>query len=93
MREDEKSRKPSMGCREILRRICADAGRPESSPFCKEVARHLESCGACRDQATSLRGTIELYRCLGGEDVPGDVALKLREALGLPSDATGADGT
>ena len=85
MREEQIRPKPAKRCREVLRRICADAGRPDSSPFCKEVARHLESCGACRNQAISLRGTIELYRCLGGEDVPGDVALKLREALGLPS--------
>jgi hypothetical protein len=85
MREEKNRQKPSERCYEILRRLCADAGKAESSPFCKEVARHLESCGACRDQAISLRGTIELYRCLGGEDVPGDVALKLRDALGLPS--------
>ncbi len=72
-------------CREILRRLCADAGKPESSPFCREVARHLAACGACRDQAISLRGTVELYRCLGGAVVPSDVALRLRETLGLPS--------
>jgi hypothetical protein len=72
-------------CREILRRLCADAGRPESSPFCREIARHLAACGACRNQAISLRGTVELYRCLGEADVPSDVALRLRETLGLPS--------
>jgi hypothetical protein len=86
MPEEKKRHAPSARCREVLRRLCADAGKPESSPFCKEVARHLESCGACRDQAISLRGTIELYRCLDREDVPGAVALRLRETLGLSAD-------
>ncbi len=73
-------------CREILARLCGEAGKRESSPFCKEVARHLESCGACRDQALSLRGTLELYWCLEGQDVPRDVAAKLRKALDLPEE-------
>lgn len=73
-------------CREILRRLCAEAGKRESSPFCQEVARHLESCASCRDQAASLRGTLELYWCLEREEVPGEVARKLRETLGLAAD-------
>jgi hypothetical protein len=80
---NEKQTEP---CREILRRLCAEAGKRESSPFCRDVARHLASCGACRDQAASLRGTLDLYRCLEGENVPGEVALKLRETLGFPPD-------
>lgn len=83
MPEEKSRRGRPQRCREVLRRLCADAGKPESSSFCKEVARHLETCGACRDQAVSLRGTIELYRCLGSEEVPDEVAIKLREALGL----------
>ena len=70
-------------CREILRRLCADAGKSESSPFCREIARHLEKCEKCRAQAISLRGTVELYRCLEGEDVPDEVARKLKATLGL----------
>jgi len=73
----------SARCREILKRLCAEAGKRESSPFCREVARHLDRCGGCRAQAVSLRGTLELYRCLEREDVPPEVTLKLREALGL----------
>jgi hypothetical protein len=72
-------------CREILRRVCAEAGKKESSPFCREVARHLESCPSCRAQAVSLRGTVELYRCLESERVPADLLKQLREKLGLPS--------
>jgi hypothetical protein len=71
-------------CREILRRLCAEAGKRESSPFCRDVARHIESCGSCRDQAVSLRGTLELYWCLEGEEVPREVAVRLRDALGIP---------
>jgi hypothetical protein len=81
-----RNEKQTERCREILQRLCAEAGKSETSPFCRDVARHLASCGACRDQAASLRGTLDLYRCLEGEDVPGEVALKLREMLGLPSD-------
>ncbi len=73
----------SGSCRRILRRLCAEAGRPESSPFCREIARHLERCESCRAQAVSLRGTVELYRCLEGDDVPPEVARTLKEALGL----------
>ncbi len=82
--EDTRAAGGSERCREILRRICADAGRPESSPFCREVARHLESCANCRDQALSLRGTVGLYRCLEQEEVPPEIAANLKKALGLP---------
>jgi hypothetical protein len=70
-------------CREVLRRICADAGKPETSPLCREIARHLQKCETCRAQAISLRGTVELYRCLEGQDVPPDVTRKLKISLGL----------
>lgn len=71
-------------CREILQRLCAEAGKRKSSPFCREVARHLETCGSCRAQATTLRGTLELYWCLEGEEVPAAVTARLRKSLGLP---------
>jgi hypothetical protein len=73
----------SLRCREILRRLCADTGRRESSPYCREVARHLETCAGCRAQAATLRGTLELYWCLKGQDVPAEVTERLRETLGL----------
>ena len=73
----------SRKCREVLRRLCAEAGRRESSPFCREVARHLEACEACRAQAETLRGTLRLYWCLEGQDVPEEVTRRLRGALGL----------
>lgn len=73
-------------CKDVLSRICAEVGKREGSPFCKQVAKHLESCADCRAQAESLRGTLELYWCLEREEVPADVASKLREALGLGGD-------
>jgi hypothetical protein len=66
-----------------LKRLCADAGKRESSPYCREVARHLAACEGCRAQAATLRGTLELYRCLEGQDVPPEVTKRLRESLGL----------
>ena len=71
-------------CREILSRICAEVGQPQTSKFCQQVARHLEECESCRAQAISLRGTLELYRCMEAEDVPPETVKKLREQLGLP---------
>jgi len=70
-------------CREILRRICAEAGKPVDSAFCRRVARHLEECAACRAQAASLRHTLELYRCLEAQEVPEEIARNLRKRLGL----------
>lgn len=78
---------PKSPCREILKRICAEAGKREDSPFCREVAKHLESCEGCREQAISLRGTLELYWCLDREEVPDDIAARLRDRLGLRSRA------
>lgn len=72
-------------CKEILRRICAEAGKREGSPFCREVARHLEGCASCREQALTLRGTLELYWCLDREEVPEEIASRLRDRLGLRS--------
>ena len=72
-------------CREILRRVCAEAGKREDSPFCRKVASHLASCEKCRAQAASLRGTLELYRCMEAEEVPSEIARKLQEKLGLPA--------
>ena len=73
----------SQECREILRRICAEAGKPVDSAFCRRVARHLEECAACRAQAVSLRGTLELYRCLEAEEVPEEITRDLKKKLGL----------
>ena len=70
-------------CREVLQRICAEVGKSQDSEFCKKVARHLEECETCRAQALSLRGTLDLYKCLEDEDVPPDTVKKLREQLGL----------
>ncbi|MFB3910509.1 MAG: hypothetical protein ACE15D_19125 [Candidatus Eisenbacteria bacterium] len=78
---------PGDACRQILERICLEAGRTVDSPFCRDVARHLEICEKCRDQAASLRGTLGLVRCLEREDVPADVARRLRDALGLSGEA------
>lgn len=72
-------------CREILKRICAEAGKREESPFCREVARHIESCDSCREEAESLRGTLQLYWCLEREEVPEEIAARLRSRLGLRS--------
>jgi len=82
-RREEKPAQPER-CREILRRLCAEAGKRESSPFCREVASHLKSCASCRAQAATLRGTLELYWCLEGREVPRAVAARLRKSLGLP---------
>lgn len=70
-------------CREILRRICMEAGKREDSPFCREVARHLAACEACRAEAVTLRGTLELYWCMEREEVPAVTAEALRKRLGL----------
>jgi hypothetical protein len=70
-------------CRRILERICAEAGSPESSPFCREIARHIEECAKCRAQAISLRGTLQVYRCLERKEVPAEIARNLKKALGL----------
>ena len=76
----------SAECREVLLRICAEAGKRKSSPFCKAVAKHLENCEACRAEAATLRGTLELYWCLDRRDLPEEVAGRLRSTLGLASD-------
>ena len=73
-------------CKKILKKICAEAGKRESSPFCMEVRRHIESCPDCRIQAASLRGTLELYWCLERKEVPPDVSARLRKALNLEND-------
>ena len=77
--------KSSEECREILKRICAEAGKREDSPFCRKVARHLASCEKCRAQAASLRGTLELYRCMEEEEVPEEILRQLQEKLGFAS--------
>ena len=70
-------------CREVLRRICAEAGKRVDSPFCRKVARHLASCEKCRAQAVSLRGTLELYRCMEAEEVPEEIIRELKKKLGI----------
>jgi hypothetical protein len=73
-------------CREILRRICMEAGRREDSPYCREVARHLAACEACREEAITLRGTLELYWCMERKEVPAEAVQALRKRLGLPTE-------
>jgi hypothetical protein len=72
-------------CREVLRRICMEAGKREDSPFCRSVARHLAACEACRTEALTLRATLELYWCMERREVPEEVTRALREKLGLKS--------
>jgi hypothetical protein len=47
----------------------------------REISRHLQGCGACKQHYASLRQTQQLLTSIGRRKAPPELALKLRVAI------------
>ncbi len=71
-------------CRPFIERLCTSLGEDIASPVCRELQAHLEECPDCALQIDTVRRTVEIYRAVPGEKVPGEVQQRLFARLNLP---------
>lgn len=48
---------------------------------CRAIEGHLRECPDCRIHVNTLKGTIELYKTVGGKKMPQDARERLHRAL------------
>jgi anti-sigma factor RsiW len=48
---------------------------------CRQIERHLRHCDACRACCATLARTVALCQGMPPHAVPGDMAVRLREAI------------
>jgi len=48
---------------------------------CREMQAHLDGCAPCAEFTESLRKTIEMCRAYRSQEMPGPLALDLRQQL------------
>jgi predicted anti-sigma-YlaC factor YlaD len=73
-----------MDCQTLLKRICDELSEDINSPVCREIATHLQQCSECRNQLSSIRNTVNLFRCLEDKQVPPHVHKRLMTLLNVP---------
>ncbi len=71
-------------CRPFMERLCEALGEDITSPICRELKEHLDQCPECSLQIDTVRRTVEIYRSVPPERVPGDVEKRLLAKLQLP---------
>ncbi len=49
--------------------------------ICKALEAHMRECPDCRVHVNTLKGTIELYKSVGGKKMPQDARARLHKAL------------
>ena len=73
-----------MLCHEILQEICADLAEDIDSELCARLREHLQNCPSCARQLSTMRTTVQLYHCLGQQEVPQPIHERLARRLNLP---------
>ena len=48
---------------------------------CDAIEQHMEECPTCRVHVNTLKGTIELYKAVGGKSMPEGAKERLHKAL------------
>jgi predicted anti-sigma-YlaC factor YlaD len=48
---------------------------------CRAIERHMRHCSRCRVHVNTLRGTIEIYKSVGGKKMPREARERLHKAL------------
>jgi len=48
---------------------------------CRAIEAHMEECPSCRVHVNTLKGTIELYKSVGGKKMPSGARERLHRAL------------
>lgn len=49
--------------------------------ICRAIEEHLHECPKCRVHVNTLKGTIELYKSLGGKKMPAGAKERLHKIL------------
>jgi len=72
-------------CDKIVQRICDDLSNDINAELCEQIKDHVKECKDCRDQLDSMKGTVELFKCLKEKKVPQDVHNRLLTILNVDS--------
>ena len=70
-------------CREIYQHICDNLDEDLSSPRCRQIKKHIDSCSDCRAYLDSLKKTVVLYRNVPAPEVPRSTHAKLLKTIKL----------
>jgi hypothetical protein len=70
-------------CEKLLKQVCDDLAENINSELCAELKAHMEGCEDCRNQVESMRGTVNLFRCLEEKNVPRDIHERLLKMLNV----------
>ena len=55
-------KKPTVDCRNVLKKVCSDLGRDLDSPECRPVREHIRTCPKCSAWKDSVEKTVDLFR-------------------------------
>jgi len=72
-----------MDCKKKIEEICDQLGEDLDSDKCNEIKKHLEDCPTCCAYVNTVKKTVELYKILPSEQVPGNVHKRLIKILKL----------
>ncbi len=72
-----------MDCKRKIEEICDQLGENLDSEKCNEIKKHLEDCPPCCAYVNTVKKTVELYKILPNEQVPGNVHARLMKVLKL----------
>ncbi|MCK5571160.1 MAG: hypothetical protein KAJ12_00295 [Bacteroidetes bacterium] len=70
-------------CKEMYQYICSNLDEDLSSPGCKDIKKHLDSCTDCQAYLDSLKKTVVLYRTLPAPDLPRTAHARVLKAIQL----------
>jgi len=73
-----------MSCDKILQQICDELAEDINSDVCENIRQHLASCPQCRQQLSSMRAVVQMYRCLHDQEVPSAIHQRLLTLLNVP---------
>ncbi len=74
-----------MECDEILNQLCEALAEDINSEVCEKIKRHLETCSDCRNQLSSMKNTVNLFKCMQEIQVPAAVHERLVTLLNVKS--------
>ncbi len=73
-----------MDCEKIINQLCDELAEDINSEFCSALKKHLESCEQCRNLVSSVKNTVNLFKCLDEQEVPKSIHERLVKLLNVP---------
>ncbi len=68
-------------CHELFEALKDYLDGDAEEDMCRAIEEHMKECPDCRVHVNTLKGTIEIYKTLGGKKMPGTARERLHKAL------------